>query len=662
MTPALALCMVVGPEDADPGPCLASARDTVDYWVICDATGGRRHERTVRAQLGGVPGELHRCDWLGAGPTRNELLAVARHTANHLLVLDPDLRVVRRESVPPLTDDAYWLADLATPGRTVRRLVRGDRLWWCSESTDGLDTNGSYHESAIDALATRSVGAAERARSRHLAAIASLKRDLTAGRAGPSAAFQIARHLHALGQRWAAIEWYRRRVELGGWEQEVFAANLQEGILRAEDDFASAVPVLLEAWERRPWRAEPLYELARGYRRQWNPDLAYLFANRGLAIAPPPDTLYVHDWVYAWGLRLERGWAAARLGHREEAMADLRAVLASEGVPAAWVAAARDWLINVATAKKPPAAAEGTPVALGRVVPELRIGELRLEVSPRWPTFNPSIAADGDGFRLVVRSANYEIGSEPAGGVTCNVNYLVELDADLAIASVRPLDDGPETLRRYPARVIGFEDCRLFQIDGEWYASATTSEFNPIDRQEIALLALDGPSVVSVRPLAGPNPGRMEKNWMPFLFDGELHYLYGCGPTVTLRCDRRTGRLALAAERAGPRGAEAYRGSSQGVPIGSGRTLFVVHELDQRTPQPIYRHRFVLLGPDLSLKSVSRPFTFTGERIEFCGGAARRGDELVLSFGVADSASYLAVLPMEAALELLEPVGSAEAD
>jgi hypothetical protein len=652
--PTLALCMVISDGDHDLGPGVESVRDIVDYWVVCDTGTSARTYESIAELLAGTPGELHRRRWVDVGYNHSELLDLARNKAEYLLVLDPGMLVRCEGPMPKLIEDAYVVRDLASPGVRHRRIVRGSRRWWY---TDSLQTNGQFTEAELDDLTVLHNRDDDAHRRMLLRDLGVLKRDAATGRGSAATAFRIAETLRELGRNRSAIEWYRRRVELGGWEQEVFYANLQEGTLRAGEDFASAVPVLLEAWERRPTRAEPLFELARGYRGQNNPALCYLFAQRGLEIPSPSDTLFVHSWVYAWGLRLERAWAAGKLGRTQEALDDLRSVLGTDGVPVHAVRAAGDWLIQLSAAGPPCPATAAPTRSLASLVPPLKMGELRLDIRPAWPIFNPSIASDGSHFKMVVRSANYLLGVNTPieGGIIRNINYLVDLDADLAVHAVHALDDGPSELRRYPSTIIGFEDCRLIKVDGRWFASGTVSELNPIERQEIALLEIDGATVTSVRALAGPNPGRAEKNWMPFVHEGQLHFIYTCGPMIVLRCDPRTGGLTLAARSESPPFAAALRGGSQGIPLEDGGYLFVVHEMDQSTGVPVYSHRFMRLSPDLTLVAASRPFTFTGERVEFCGGAATFGATLVLSFAVSDAACYLATLPTIAAVGLLEP-------
>ena len=57
----------------------------------------------------------------------------------------------------------------------------------------------------------------------------------------------------------------------------------------------------LEAYNFRPTRAEPLYEISRAYRSMDKPRLAYLYAKIGVEIQyPQTDILFIAQDVYEW--------------------------------------------------------------------------------------------------------------------------------------------------------------------------------------------------------------------------------------------------------------------------------------------------------------------------------------------------------------------------
>jgi tetratricopeptide (TPR) repeat protein len=661
--------MLVCDDEATLEQSLRSVVDLIGYWVICDTGSSDRTPEIVTRVLAGIPGELHHREWVDFGHNRSELMELAEGKAEYLLLLDPDMTLARSGPLPELVYDAYnvrEVGDNVTNG--APRVVQGSLGWWFEGSThEVLATNGRYSEIDLDMLAIeRHIDDASRSRTL-LRQLAILERDAATEHPTPTTAFRLAQTLQALGRTRDAITWFRRRVTLGDADQETFYAHFQEGTLLASVDFPSAIPVLLEAWQRRPTRAEPLHELARAYRQRGDSGLAHLFANLGLQIPLPADALFVHRWVYEWGLRFERGWAAGRIGRVDEASDDLRAVTETDGVPADYIEAAQKWLqeldeealkVNRTTSVREPGS-EVPP--LSSLTTGVQIGRFELEIKSGWTLFNPSIAANIDGFSMVVRSANYLNPRRKLKdrSLWSNVNYLVELDTDLAVVSVDRIDDQLEEVRRYSADRTGFMDCRLIQVDGRWHASATSRELDSTGLWKMVLLELQGSEATSARLLSGPDPDRDEKNWMPFVRDEKLHFVYSCSPMVVYRCDHRTGRLTQVTQSQSPTFASAFRGSSQGLPLDDGGYLFVIHE---RYQQPdgdrSYLHRFIRIGDDLRLNAVSRPFKFTDEVREFCAGAAIRGNELVLSFGQKNQAAYLAVLPFAGALGLLEPMSS----
>jgi predicted GH43/DUF377 family glycosyl hydrolase/glycosyltransferase involved in cell wall biosynthesis len=668
---SIALCMIVRDEAQILERCLRSLDGLIDSWVICDTGSSDGTPELASSLLGHLPGQLHMRAWIDFGNNRSELLALARGTADYLLLLDADMTVRREGPLPQLTADAYLLREVGGLDFGVVRLVRGDRSWWYEGSThEHIATDGEISCEELRELQVEHHGDGSARPEKLLRDAGLLKRDVRNEPENPRPVFYLAQTYRDLGKHALAAKYYRRRVDMGGWDEEVFYANLQEGILTIRQDLSRGVALLLEAWQRRPGRAEPLFELAQAYREREDFALARLFAERGLEVPYPADVLFIHKGVYDYGLLIERALACGGLGEVEQTRADLQEVLGVADLPTetrsyverclgelhhgpssitstdAPIASARDR----STRRRPNGAAR-----LAALAPSVKIGEIKLDVKPDWPSFNPSIAADHDGFRMIVRTANYQIerGVLHAEGVLHNINYLVKLNSGLGVTDIDPIIDRSGRSPSQHTQIVGYEDCRLMRVHDHWYASATVCDMNPVDRREIALLSFDGPEIVRVRGLTGAEPERHEKNWMPLVIDGHLHFLYSSSPTVLLRCDVATARTTVVAESDAPV-ARGFRGGSQGVEVPDGY-LFVIHETERDGQALRYLHRFILLDRALRLSALTPRFTFTGDRVEFCAGMAARGRELVLSFGVSDAAAGLATLRMDEVLGLLEP-------
>jgi predicted GH43/DUF377 family glycosyl hydrolase len=289
----------------------------------------------------------------------------------------------------------------------------------------------------------------------------------------------------------------------------------------------------------------------------------------------------------------------------------------------------------------------------------------RFDVEPAadgWSTFNPTIVAQEHGYLAIVRSSNYRIVDgqyviPPADGdLIRTVNVLVHLGEDLSAAgqpSAIPHPIYPKS--DYP--VDGFEDCRLNAVEGELVVSATVRNWAGRDgtcRIATATLLPYKASLIDPAMIDEPQKGRHEKNWMPI--GGTPNFLYACWDDGRVATVRKDGWHWLV-ERHGesPAIARGWRGGSQLVDLGDGRWLALVHEVADDTAGRIYEHRFVLFNDDeWRIVGWSPAFAFRESRaIEFAAGLARRGDQLVATFGVRDAEAWMAEMSMAEVLAMI---------
>jgi predicted GH43/DUF377 family glycosyl hydrolase len=288
----------------------------------------------------------------------------------------------------------------------------------------------------------------------------------------------------------------------------------------------------------------------------------------------------------------------------------------------------------------------------------------RFDVEPAqegWSTFNPTIISHDEGYLAIVRSSNYTIVDgryviPPADGETIRtVNMLVRLDESLAVqGEVAGMPDPLYPKSSYP--VVGLEDCRLNSIDGEMRVSATVRNWAGRDgtcRIATATLLPHMASIIDAEMLDEPCPGRHEKNWMPIV--GTDSWLYSCWEEGRTAFASRNGS-AWKIDRRGesPAIARGWRGGSQVIDAGGGRWLCLVHEVADDEGRRIYEHRFVLFGDSCDIIGWSPAFAFREKRtIEFAAGLARRGDQLVATFGVRDAEAWIAEMSLAEVLAMI---------
>ena len=249
-------------------------------------------------------------------------MELARGSADYLLLVDADQTLERPGPLRPLTSDAYLLRHAGALSYAVPRLVRGDRRWWYEGSThEYLATEGEFSQEEMGELIVHHHGDSGTRGEKLERDIRLLERDLELRPDDDRATFYLAQTYRDAGRDGArrssstAAAW-----SLGGGTRRSSTRPIRRGCCTGHGDPEAAVPLLTDAYERRPTRAEPLQELARLSRLEGDYEAAYEFAERGAALEIPEDILFVHRDAYEWGLDFELAVAAYWTGRHAEAL------------------------------------------------------------------------------------------------------------------------------------------------------------------------------------------------------------------------------------------------------------------------------------------------------------------------------------------------------
>jgi len=297
---------------------------------------------------------------------------------------------------------------------------------------------------------------------------------------------------------------------------------------------------------------------------------------------------------------------------------------------------------------------------------------------------NPSVFIDDDGDILVnLRHVNYTLVHAEGGQRfpsrfgplsylhpekdqrLVTVNYICRLNKDLEMTDYAKVDTSK--LDVTPIwEFVGEEDCRLVQWDGKYYAIGvrrdTTS--NGQGRMELSQLEINKENwavteVSRMRiPAPDPNTSYCEKNWVPVL-DKPYHFIKWASPVEVVRTyPDLPARCEQVSFRQNIKPPQDQRGGSHLVPWGDGyislshEVILFKNYLNQK--DGLYYHRLLVWDKDLNLIGISpNKFTFLDARIEFCTGAAKLGEDLLISFGFQDNAAFVLRTPKEVVEELI---------
>lgn len=299
----------------------SSVKDYIDYYVIVDTGSTDETIALIRREMEqyGLPGEVHEREWKNFGFNRQQALelAVQADKCEWVLFVDADeeLGVSDPKFYEKLEPGVSYNIEKHHSGEryAVPQLININANEWRWEGpvheyivrVAGPERSETRHDVWIiyhSGEGARSHGVSQE--EKYLRDAKILEEYLMEHPGDPRSQFYLGQSYKDAGHFEKAYEAYQKRVELGGWIQERFMAQLNTGQMAILLKMPESVILqhFLDAYEMRPTRAEALHALARYYRESGQPQKAHLFAKTGVDIQRPDDILFVAQWVYDWGM------------------------------------------------------------------------------------------------------------------------------------------------------------------------------------------------------------------------------------------------------------------------------------------------------------------------------------------------------------------------
>lgn len=644
--------------------CVNSLLPHVDAAIITDTGSTDGTCDRIRELFGAVnkPVEIHHTEFHNFSQARNEALAAARNSQlpwNYLLLADADMELVAKpgwfngenglsyDMQQVAGDVVYWNR------RLLSRKATGCYVGVTHEYLD-VPTNGDLvgahfidHADGAnrDGKFVRDIKLLEEA----------LKTETNQGLIGRYY-FYLAQTYFDMQDWTKAAEYYKKRVEHGGWDEEIWNAQVHYAhCLGNQGDHPGFVWNMLQAYEMRPQRAESLYDLAKFFRELSSANRrSLLFSAPGMEIERPDDKLFVSNYTYTTGLKEEFAICAYYDPQQRERGADVcnELALARTGTNISRQLARWNqyWYLKPLSAH----VRSFQPIKIDFTPPDSYL------------PMNPSIVNHNGQLLTLIRTVNYEITEEG--------RYISRIPGD-SIAGVdiirtrnflaRIRDNGqlehqvelqlPGDLPAPKFELVrGFEDSRLFSC-GQLWTISTARELNAQGMCEQVIAPIfDYSNWVGYgdwKVVHFKGEKQNQKNWMPWVRNGEMQFVYRLGTIVD-----STGMVVQERVQGQGQTLGHLSGGTQVVEVSSldnGFYLALVHEagfIPGRTTR-YYSHRFVVMEADGVVINVSKPFFFHDRQIEFAAGMVKWGDELLISYGVRDQEAWIARMRIDQVLE-----------
>ncbi len=275
---------------------------------------------------------------------------------------------------------------------------------------------------------------------------------------------------------------------------------------------------------------------------------------------------------------------------------------------------------------------------------------------------NPSIIVRDDGLLCVYRGCNHLLRQHGykrfygswSSPLADSQNYIADVSYDLECRRADLIEDRHSRARN--DCLDGIQDVRIFEWSGEIFAIGAGCNFRPYLEKKsslahftMVLAKLNGNKLDIITAFNSGKP--TEKNWMPWLIEDELYFIYSSDPLIVLHYDRQRNSLKDVSGKP-EKLLSKCRGGSNMIPYGNGY-IGIVHTKDTTNNKMIYRHRALIASRDFSVSKVSPEFSFEGEDVEFCAGLAIKNGNIYFSYGVFDEAAVILRMPLDKAMEFL---------
>lgn len=449
-----------------------------------------------------------------------------------------------------------------------------------------------------------------------------------------------------------AITYYKKRIELGGWVEEVWYSYYKLGVcFKNMNKIPEAINYWMEGYNFYPARLEGLFEMLHYYRMNSKHVLGHLIYKE---VKPILDAkrershhLFLHNNVYTHKLYYEYTIIAAYVGIKninDEVVEVLNNTTDSDEVSC---------LLRNMKFYKDVLRADSKITLDSTVTSNINNEDVKLYSSSSCLIPN----ADRDGYKLNVRYVNYYI-TDSGSYLHCDkyiitVNKYIELDTKFNSKLERWMDVGFDN-RRY----IGTEDVRIFQD----VATNTPLYIGTGYHRNENLGIVVGDYTPQTGKFAGNeivpdfNNASCEKNWVFFDYNGATHVIYQWHPLKICKINGTT--LTSVESKSMPLIFKHTRGSTCGFkyskPVGESQNgnmaiqivedeiWFVTHLVSYETPRHYY-HLIAVFDANMNLLRYSAPFKFEGEPIEYCLSIVVEDERVLMNYSTWDRTTRIGV-------------------
>ena len=651
MSPTICLNMIVKNESKIITRLFDTVFPIIDTYCICDTGSTDDTVKIIKKYFAEkhMKGKILNIPFKNFGYNRSKALEATKGMATYALLLDADMKLLIKDSFNKneLTADAYMVRQGGADFSYYNlRLVKTDINATCVCPThEYYDLPKNATQEKLDTIFINDIGDGGCKEDKFRRDIRLLLQGIKDEPHNHRYYFYLGNSYFNIQKYENAIINYKKRIEMGGWYEEVYYSYFRLGIIyHRQKKYDLAVSTWIDGYNFYPKRTECVYQITNHYRVANKHVAAYAFYKIGKNIPfPENDMLFIHKNMYHDLFDYELVIVAFYLCKNNLFnMEDVYPVYKT--------------LLNKTPAVFPSGYYNSIVCNYKFYSPKiLDIQSHELNISTKkdeeFISSTPSIVKHGDKYVMNLRYVNYRInkkGEYVNREQITTFNECCLLGGDLSCIGRKTFEEKEVT-----TRYRGVEDVRLFSFDDKIYYSGVIQNTDVKNDVHITVSVCRYDPEKKHLPqtnLKSPVGSNVEKNWALFEHKGEMKVVYKWHPLTVGKIHNQ--EFAKEREIETPYMFHKLRGSTNGLVV-EDELWFICHFVSYEDKR-YYYHCLVRLNKEtLELVDYSKLFTFKGSPIEYCLGMVDNNGLIVFSCSIMDNSSYLIGVPKDKLLEAL---------
>jgi tetratricopeptide (TPR) repeat protein len=629
--------MIVKNESQIISRAIDSVIDIIDSWCIIDTGSSDNTIQIIKEKLSHLPGEVISRPWVNFGHNRTEAFEAAQRWAEWILLIDADMQLINvgfnKSELDETVSNYQILQKNGSLSYYNTRLLNSKLDWKCVGVTHeyfSID-NFSILTKKLNSIWINDIGDGGSKSNKFerdiLLLLAGLKEEPNNSRY----MFYLAQSYKDTAQYDNAIYWYEKRISSGGWYEEVWYSYymialcyIKKGMLKEAEEWVK------KGYMYYPKRSEAIYEICKAYRISGDHKKAYEYYLLGKDIPyPKDDLLFISHDVYSdlfeyemtilhyylfpqdllTGLRKTVTYLANSLNHRVYENSKFYVSPISK----------KSTELDILEATAPSGFLNSSPCYLktsnGIQITNIRQVNYRIDkTNGKYYYVDSNDEMNYQNTEIKpIRTSNYQLDSGEM-----REEYLVET---------------------YPSKILGLEDIRLFEYNNKVMFLATSPFFNAENKNRIATGEYDyvNNKIIVEKVFKSPTNSNCEKNWVAL---NSTTLIYSWFPILLYSYPN----LELKKSIKSPKIFSYFRGSTNSVKYKDLNWL-VVHSVIHEKVRT-YLHYLVALTDSGEPVLYSLPFSFEGEKIEYCLSIDIIESNIVFYYSTWDSTAKRMTVPI----------------